>query len=107
MKSDNTPVRDDNTAGKAGDTSMSGQAKHDIPKFDLAQQILAGQRKFSSIKRIAPSKNRISNRNSNSNIESNNCNPIPIPINDNSCEKIISEIVARDIQNFRSKPVVR
>ena len=83
------------------------KSNNDIPKFDLAEQILAGQRKFASIKRKAPLKYKISNRDNNINIESDNNNPIPIPEhiskNEISCEKIISEIVARDIQNIRSR----
>jgi hypothetical protein len=109
MKSEDTPIQDDNTTNKADDIPALNSVKHDIPKFDLAEQILAGQRKFSSIKRKAPVKNRISN-NRNSNIESNNSNPIPIPkpisetvpVEVSSCDKIISEIVARDIQNIRA-----
>jgi hypothetical protein len=108
MKSEDTPIRDDNTANKAGDIPALNSVKHDIPKFDLSEQILAGQRKFSSIKRKAPVKNRISNSDRNSNIESNNSNPIPKPIPEpvsvevSSCDKIISEIVARDIRNIRA-----
>ena len=79
------------------------KSEDNIPKFDLAEQILAGQRKFSSIKRKAPVKNRIGNRDRNSvgnnNIQSDNSIPIlnpipePVPMNDVSCDKIISEIV--------------
>ena len=114
MKSEDTPIQNENTQHGSGDMPDPGELKHDIPKFDLAEQILAGQRKFSSIKRKAPVKNRIGNRDRNSvgnnnNIQSDNSIPIlnpipePVPMNDVSCDKIISEIVARDIRDIRSR----
>lgn len=112
MKSEDAPLRDENTADNAGDAPVQSHARQAIPKFDLAEQILAGQRKFTSIKRTAPSKNRIRNSDRNSNVETeikkqSAPNPITIPAKDNSQDQIISEIVARDIQNFRSGRVAR
>ncbi|MBN1972375.1 MAG: hypothetical protein JW787_01955 [Sedimentisphaerales bacterium] len=103
MKSEDAPLRDENTADKAGDAPVQSHARQAIPKFDLAEQILAGQRKFASMKRTAPSKNRIRNSNVETEIKKQSAlNPIPVPAKDNSQDQIISEIVARDIQNFRS-----
>ena len=84
------------------------KSNNDIPKFDLADQMLAEQRKNTSVKRKAPapSKNRINN--SDRDIEAKDMNvdsklkTNPIPIEDNSCDKIISEIVARDIRQHRT-----
>jgi hypothetical protein len=122
MKSEDTPIQDENTPRGSGDTLEPSQVKHDIPKFDLAEQILVAQRKVASFKRTAPSRSRISDRNRKSNIESEikkqdtpvsnpipepNPNPNPIPINDTSQDKIISEIVARDILQFRSGRIAK
>jgi hypothetical protein len=114
MKSEDTPIQNINTQNNSGNTPELNDIKHDIPTFDLAEQILAAQRKIASFKRTAPSKtrNRDSIRNSN---EEPKANPIPvpipipapIPIKDDSEDKIISEIVARDILNFRSGRIAK
>ncbi len=84
------------------------KSNNDIPKFDLADQIMAEQRKNASVKRKAPapSKNRISNRDRNFEDKDMNVDGTlktnPIPTKDNSCDKIISEIVARDIRQYRT-----
>ena len=83
------------------------KSENEIPKFDLSDQILSGQRKFASIKRTAPTRKRISKRNIESNLNDNKSKTIPDPItvpeNDNSTDQIISEIVARDIHNLRMR----
>ena len=85
------------------------KSKNDIPKFDLTEQIMVEQRKTASVKRKAPNKKNNSNSNSNSNRNRDSIPtpdpipaaiPIPMP---NPCEKIIAEIVARDIQKIRSR----
>ena len=98
------------------------KSENEIPKFDLAQQIMAGHRKFTAIKRIAPKKKDIrlktpdiSTRTTVQKILSNESNPQPAAIirerehaghaifSTNPVDQIISEIVARDIQNFRKQ----
>ncbi len=98
------------------------KSENEIPKFDLAQQIMAGHRKFTAVKRIAPRKKDIrlktpdiSTQTTIQKILSNESNvqPAAIPMgreqgrytitNKNPDDQIISEIVARDIQNFRRR----
>ncbi len=101
------------------------KSENNIPKFDLAEQILAEQRKTASIKRKSPVRARISDSNKNSNEKlhpydvicstgnnpcadqiENKANNIQYTIhNTNNGEQIIAEIVARDIKQFRSKRV--
>jgi hypothetical protein len=112
MKSEDTPIQNENTQRGSGDMPDPGELKHDIPTFDLAEQILAAQRKIASFKRTAPTRNRISDRNRN--IESERKKqeapipiPAPFPMKDDSEAKIISEIVARDILQFRSGRIAK
>jgi len=105
------------------------KSENEIPKYDLAEQIMAGQRKFAARKRIAPIRRRISNKDENENVSIKPItipNQIPITANDSSQntepkiqkslephvlslmsenipDQIISDIVARDIQNFRKR----
>ncbi|MBN2590013.1 MAG: hypothetical protein JXA96_09130 [Sedimentisphaerales bacterium] len=94
------------------------KSENNIPKYDLAKQIMAGQRKFAATKRIAPSRNRIRDKNSNEELKiskstqsepsrdfiqtnhSEERNTQPAIFDMNSPDQIISQIVARDIQNF-------
>lgn len=99
------------------------KSENDIPKFDLEEQILAEHRKSASVKRKAPVKDRDNDRKRKSGEKSHESNIVqqildnaPFPANDkkttnqqldtdneqNDADKIIKEIVARDIQNFRS-----
>lgn len=81
------------------------KSENNIPKFDLAEQILAEQRKNASVKRKAPERNRDNkpDRNRNSNIENKSSNlPVPKKGNSKDDEKIIEEIVARDIRQIRA-----
>ncbi len=98
------------------------KSENEIPKFDLAQQIMAGHRKFTAVKRIAPRKKDIRLKtpdiSTQTTIEKilskeSNIKPAAIPMghehggyaipSTNPADQIISEIVARDIQNFRSR----
>ncbi len=101
------------------------KSENEIPKFDLATQIMAGQRKFAATKRIAP-------RAKDQRIKTTNepCHPewdtrpqttdhdlenkepeiqkslkpeVLSLVPESFPDKIISEIVARDIQNFRKR----
>ena len=69
----------------------------EIPKFDLAEQILAEQRKLSAVRRIGPGKKTkvpIPEQ-----VEPF-IRPIEEPLIGSEQEKIIAEIVARDIENL-------
>ena len=97
------------------------KSENEIPKFDLASQILAGQRKFSAVKRIAPKKKDIRlqttdlrqkttdvrTETKDHEISKSLKSDVPDLMSDNSADKIISEIVARDIKNLRAKPLKR
>ena len=90
------------------------KSENEIPKFDLAEQIMAGQRKFSAVKRIAPraKERRLKTIDTRPQIIVQNSpvqehNTQYAIRNTDSPDQIISEIVARDIQKFRSKPLVR
>ena len=69
----------------------------EIPKFDLAEQILAQQRKLSSVRRKGPVKRAKSQI-------SQTIKPAGHPIESlvalSEQEQIIAEIVARDIENL-------
>jgi len=60
----------------SGQNTSSSQQKHAIPRFDLAEEILAEQRKIATVKRKAPS-----------------------PVLSEQ-KQIIAEIVTRDIENL-------
>ena len=69
----------------------------EIPKFDLAEQILAEQRKLSTVRRKAPRKRAkvsIPKKDKPPTL------PIESPTVPSEQEKIIAEIVARDIENL-------
>lgn len=97
------------------------KSESDIPKFDLAEQIMAGQRKFAAVKRVAPKirdqrlkttdtrLKAISHKpqNTDQTIQKSLKSDVSGLMSDNSPEQIISEIVARDIRNLRAKPLVR
>ena len=90
------------------------KSENEIPKFDLAEQILAGQRKFASAKRTAPKKKDTRLKTADvrpqaevQKIYSKERNTQYSILNTDSADQIISDIVARDIQKIRSKPLVR
>ena len=69
----------------------------EIPKFDLAEQILAEQRKLSTVRRRGPGK-RVKVPASKK-VELS-IRPIEQSLIDSEQEKIIAEIVAKDIENL-------
>ena len=69
----------------------------EIPKFDLAEQILAEQRKLSTVRRKAPRKRA---KVSSPKTVKPAARPIESPTIPSEQEKIIAEIVARDIENL-------
>jgi hypothetical protein len=90
------PQYADTSAAKPGDVV---QDANEIPKFDLAEQIMAEQRKVTAIRRKAPGKKtKTPDRQPRTQSTSYAIEP-PSPT---SSEKgiIIAEIVARDIENM-------
>jgi hypothetical protein len=86
------------------------KSENEIPKFDLADQIMAGHRKFTAVKRIAPKKKDhrqkttdIRPQTKDQEIQTSLKSDVSGLMSDASSQQIISEIVARDIQNFRSR----
>ena len=71
-------------------------AKHEIPKFDLAEEIMAEQRRITAVKRRAPAKKTEAQR------SEPQAQPVGYtteqPLSEQ--EKIIAEIVARDIEKL-------
>ena len=93
------------------------KSENEIPKYDLAEQIMAGQRKFAARKRIAP-RTRIqrhkkvdtkplitsySPQNTEPEIQKSPKAEVLNFMSEKSPDQIISEIVARDIQNLRKR----
>jgi hypothetical protein len=81
------------------------QQNESIPKFDLAEDIMTGQRKVSSARRRAPNK-KIQSQGEQAHLQQNSyiaCSPTPIL---SEQEQIISEIVANDIGELCSGRVV-
>ena len=70
---------------------------HDIPKFDLAEQILAEQRKLSAVRRKGPTKRAKAPAPKKVHPVAHIVEPPPIL---SEQEHIIAEIVARDIENL-------
>ena len=86
------------------------KSNNDIPKFDLTEQIMVEQRKTASVKRKAPQAIDRKPQKKNKSLEDSPQISQNKPVSDifslgldNPCEKIISEIVARDIKKFRSR----
>ena len=76
---------------------MDENKPNHIPKFDLAEQIMAEHRKNSSIRRKAPGhKNTAPNRQQAQHVTHMTVRP-PMPPQE---DKIIADIVARDIQKL-------
>ena len=89
------------TTGTPKNIPPTQKINSQIPKFDLAEDIMAEHRKISAIKRTAPGPKRIENVKDNK-IESINNNIIPIQsakMFDNE-DKLIAEVVARDIEKL-------
>ena len=74
------------------------QESNDIPKFDLAKQIMAEHRKKTAIKRKGPAKNaKPPKKQHPAELIPRNVKPGPIV---SGTQQIIAEIVARDIENL-------
>jgi hypothetical protein len=74
------------------------QETNDIPKFDLAKQIMAEHRKITAIRRKGPAKNaKPSKKKHPAELITPNVKPGPIV---SGPQQIIAEIVARDIENL-------
>jgi len=70
---------------------------HEIPKFDLAEQILAEQRKLSSVKRKGPGKRVKAPTPQAVKPVARTVEPPPMSAEQ---KQIIAEIVTRDIENL-------
>ncbi len=88
----------ENAGRETGKTKKTAPERSKIPKFDLAEEIMAEQRKITATKRKAPGKK-------------NKVEQLTEPIDDTARrpmpkspgqEKIIAEIVTRDIEKFCS-----
>jgi hypothetical protein len=71
----------------------------EIPRFDLAEKIMAEQRKISAIKRKAPGK-KPEAQGKEGELESTGYTAEQLSEVSSEQEQIIAEIVARDIQQF-------
>jgi hypothetical protein len=75
---------------------MAENKPNEIPKFDLAEQIMAQHRKNSAIRRKGPGqKNEIPNNQQARSLNYTAMPPIP-----SQEDTIIADIVARDIKKF-------
>jgi hypothetical protein len=90
-----------NTTSRLPTEDVSNLQQQDvaIPKFDLAEEILAEQRKISGVKRKAPGKKAESPA-GRKEAESNGFSIRQSPHILSEEEQIIAEIVARDIQSL-------
>ncbi|MFQ6034268.1 MAG: hypothetical protein ACE5NM_00270 [Sedimentisphaerales bacterium] len=75
------------------------QKKHEVPRFDLAEEILAEQRKITAIRRKAPSKTSQASSQKQQVQSIGYATPQPLPMLSEQ-QQIITEIVARDIKNL-------
>ncbi len=110
-KQDNTDVLRAEDIQKASESRPS-DGRGEIPKFDLAEQIMAEQRKITAIRRKAPGKTRrLPSQNgaagkktkapdlqSQAQLTGYTIKPPPPALPEQ--EQIIAEIVARDIERF-------
>lgn len=94
---------------KPATTGKPGQEQRAIPKFDLAEEIMAEQRKSTARRRRRPT---VSAREALSRIEAISRQPQAKPVSSaigppspivSEQEQIIAEIVARDIEKFRQR----
>lgn len=77
-------------------TEKTRQEKTEIPRFDLAEEIMAGQRKMTAMRRKAPDKKIGPEEPQAESTGYISEQPIPEP----SEQQIIAEIVARDIERL-------
>ena len=87
-------------------SSGKKQESNEIPRFDLAEEIMAEQRKVTAIKRKPPGK-KTETQSKEDELESTGYVVKQLPETLSEQEQIIAEIVARDIQQFcrRTTPV--
>lgn len=107
--------RDDDDVLRAGDiippykvqpaqnsaSSMEQREKHEIPRFNLAEEIMAEQRKVAAVKRKAPSRNGVIPIRPQSRTESVRHMVMPPTMLLFDQQQAITEIVARDIAQMR------
>ena len=72
----------------------------EIPKFDLAEEIMAEQRKVSAVRRKGPGKIEAPSQERQLQAIGHPIKPPPLVL---EAEQIIAEIVARDIQDLNSE----
>jgi hypothetical protein len=83
----------------ASEPADAEQQKSEIPKFDLAEEIMAEQRKITSIRRKAPGK-KVETQRQEPEVELiSHTIEQPIPVLSGQ-EQIVAEIVARDIERL-------
>ncbi len=101
-KQDDTRDLPTEPAGVVREASESrpSDGRGEIPKFDLAEQILAEQRKITAIRRKAPGK-KIEPPAQDREAESIGYTIQQPPLTLSEQGKIIAEIVARDIEKLR------
>ena len=87
------------TAEVSATTQSTEQGKSEIPRFDLAEEIMAEQRKVTAIRRKAPDKED-ETKAKELNLESINYTIKQPTLVSSEQEQIIAEIVARDIQKM-------
>jgi len=93
------PVETIHPGKKPAESAGAQQQKTEIPRFDLAEEIMAEQRKITAIRRKAP-REKIEAQNQEPEVESIGYTigqPAPAPPEQ---ERIIAEIVARDIERL-------
>jgi len=106
--------RDDDDVLRAGDiippykvqpaqtsASQAEQREHEIPRFNLAEEIMAEQRKVAAVKRKAPSRNGVIPIRPQSRTESVRHTVMPPTMLLFNQQQAITEIVARDIAQMR------
>jgi len=106
--------RDDDDVLRAGDiippykvqpaqtsASQAEQREHEIPRFNLAEEIMAEQRKVAAVKRKAPSRNGVIPIRPQSKTESVRHTVMPPTMLLFNQQQAITEIVARDIAQMR------
>jgi hypothetical protein len=87
---DNTGLEPENTEN----------TKPQIPTFDLANEIMAEQRRITAVKRMGPGK-KTDSRGIKTQFDSNNLIELQPSADPAQKNQVISEIVARDIQSLR------
>ena len=85
---------------QANSQNQTGRQTTDIPRFDLAEQIMAGQRKITAVKRKAPGKKEVHEK---LNVESIGIVDEPKIQKLSEKDRVIAEIVARDIEKLRRR----